>query len=303
MNNSTLKYASCYGEVLWDNLPSGPRVGGAPLNVCYHLEKCGISSAIISQVGADPSGRKLQDALQELGVNTAYCTTDSQHPTSSVEVEFTNHGDVTYDIVRNVAWDYISYQEEVAQYVRQSEVFVFGSLGARNTVSYTTLLAYLAVANWVVMDINLRAPHYEAAKMATLLKYCATLKLNYEELFVLAEWSAIAGKDEYALMEALFVIYPNLTEIILTKGAEGAIYLSREERYSVAALPITVGDTIGSGDSFLAAFIAGKLSGKKIPICLEEAASLSAYVASQEGACPAYTAETISAFKAQFTGK
>lgn len=278
----------CFGEVLWDNLPEGRRVGGAPLNVCYHLNKQGVASQIVSQVGHDINGKELLAAVVELGVDVSYLDQSADHPTSTVEVHVGEEGKVSYEIVEHVAWDFIEYNTQVAKSIEQADAFVFGSLAARDTLSRETLLRYLSHAACPVFDINLRQPFYASEFILELLSKCKILKINDDELVLLAGWIDIDPAGEDAIIAQLFVLYPGIEEVILTKGAKGASYFDRNQKIDIAAVAIKVKDTVGSGDSFLAAFLASKIQGKSVKEALEKAVSLSAFVATHAGACPAY---------------
>lgn len=287
------KKVICFGEVLWDKLPEGARVGGAPLNVCYHLSKNGISSKIISKVGDDVSGRKLVSEMKNLEIDLEYLRTTDDHPTSSVEVNLKDNGSVTYEIVEDVAWDHITYEERVATAIGQADAFVFGSLVARTEVSRSTLLMYLKLANWVVLDVNLRKPFFSKDIIFDLISHAQTLKINEDEVVLLGEWLGTLDPNETDILRNILVRFPKLNEIILTKGAEGARYYSSQFSYQVPAKQIIPKDTIGSGDSFLAAFLASRLNGKTIEDSMQSAVLLSAFVATQAGACPEYDVDTL----------
>lgn len=281
-------YVICFGEVLWDNLKEGRRIGGAPLNVCYHLNKMGIKSMIISQVGADDDGDRLIDGLKNLNIDLSHCTVSSCRPTSVVEVHFGDGGDVSYEIVEHVAWDYIDCLPETEAIVASSSGFVFGSLVARNEVSRATLLRLLKMSSYNVFDVNLRQPFYSRDLIFLLLKQTHLLKLNDEELDVLCSWMGITvAEDEKRLFE-INQAFENISEIILTKGSRGAGYYNAGQYIEVAAFPVKVKDTVGAGDAFLAGFLAGKFNGLPAAAALERAARLAAFVAGQPGACPEY---------------
>jgi len=281
-------------------LPEGARLGGAPLNVCYHLTKKDINSKIISQTGEDNLGESLLKECAQLGIDTSLCEKSASYPTSTVEVRLLGGGKVEYEIVENVAWDHIAYKSEVADFVAQADAFVFGSLVSRNDTSRKTLLAYLKHAKWGIIDINLRAPFYNKESICELIAQCKTLKINDDELNLLKQWLSITVEGEDAVLDGILKSFPNLYEILLTKGEHGAIYYSATTRHEVKAFNIKVHDTVGSGDSFLAAYLAHRLQGDTIEHCMEQAALLSAYVATQAGACPPYTDGVLSDFRKQF---
>lgn len=286
----------CYGEVLWDNMPDMRRVGGAPLNVCYHLNRNGIRSQIVSQIGQDQDGWELLDALENLQVDTSHVLKSVEHPTSRVEVKILEDGAAEYDIVEHVAWDYMEYSEVVGQQIKEAYALVFGSLVARNERSRNTLFAYLDQARIAVYDVNLRPPFYDRELILSLIKRCHILKVNNDELDLVAGWIGISETSEDQQLTGLLDAFPQLSEILLTKGSQGARYFSHQEDISCPAPKVEIVDTIGSGDSFLAAFLSKKIQGHTTKMAMEHAVLLSAYVATQPGACPNYTEHTLQQF-------
>ncbi|MEQ7800952.1 PfkB family carbohydrate kinase [Pedobacter sp. ASV1-7] len=287
----------CFGEVLWDNLLEGRRIGGAPLNVCYHLSKYDIQSKIISQIGNDSNGKEITKELDRLGVDYQYCFKTDLYPTSTVEVHVLDKTKVEYEIVEEVAWDYIPYTYEMGEEIKSSVVFVYGSLAARNNASRESLLKCIENASWAVFDVNLRTPFYSKELIADLISRCQTLKINDDELLLVTKWFDNDSKDETKNVEKLFNRFATLREVILTKGARGASYYSRKESIEVDAIKIEVNDTVGSGDSFLAAFIANKMQGHSLVYCMKEAVALSAFIATFHGACPSYDKGDLLKFK------
>ncbi len=277
----------CFGEVLWDNLREGRRLGGAPLNVCYHLNKLGVSSAIVSQVGNDQNGKDLLKEIDALEIDRSYCTITDDYPTSTVEVHIEQQ-QVEYEIVEEVAWDYIPYSASLENLVSNADVLLFGSLVTRHEVSRNTLLQLLPKAVTRVFDVNLRPPFYERERILSLLSVTTLLKLNEDEVVILSAWLNITATDEKEILKAILNHFPDLEEVILTRGARGASYCSRSEYYSVPARKIVVQDTVGSGDAFLAAFLAGKMQGRPVKERIERAIALSGFIASKPGACPPY---------------
>lgn len=287
----------CYGEVLWDNMPDMRRVGGAPLNVCYHLNKNGVRSLIASQVGNDADGRELLEAIAALDVDTAFIRADDRRATSTVEVNILEDGSPAYEIVEDVAWDHMAYDPAVAAQIRSAHALVFGSLVARSERSRETLYAYLEEAKLAVYDVNLRPPFYDRDMVLGLIARCHLLKVNHEELDLIAQWIGADKQSEDGKLARVLESFPGITEMLLTKGAQGARYYSREENISVPAPLIKPVDTVGSGDSFLAAYLSQKIIGKSTREAMEYAVWLSAFVATQHGACPPYTEERLQAFQ------
>jgi fructokinase len=284
-----LKYqVICFGEVLWDNLPAGKKPGGAPMNVAYHLKKLGVSSGLISRVGNDRDGANLLEVITGLGLSTELCQIDDLHKTSLVEVVVGADHEVKYDIVFPVAWDFIEYDPRIENILKDTEVFVFGSLVTRNEVSRKTLNLILDLVPYKVFDVNLREPHYDKAHIESLLHKTDLLKLNVHELYLLADWFGNAPDDEAEKVNGLQERF-TIREVIVTRGSKGASYYSTEILFHYPAYAVEVQDTIGSGDSFLAAFLSKKISGEYLEGTLDFAAAVGAFITSQAGACPQYT--------------
>src|SRR5690606_34118076 len=186
----------CFGEVLWDNLPAGKKPGGAPMNVAYHLKKLGIDSYLISRIGNDTNGEELKQVLQVLNIDTEYCQVDEEQPTSLVEVEISPENEVTYEIVYPAAWDYIEYEGRLKPLVQNADALIYGSLSGRNNVTRETLAQLLELSPFNVFDVNLRPPFYEESYIAFLLAKTDLLKLNLQELNLLAGWNQVTYKDE-----------------------------------------------------------------------------------------------------------
>ena len=288
MDNKKRNRVICFGEVLWDNLPTGKRIGGAPLNVCYHLKQHGITSEMISQVGLDKLGKELREGIKALHISDHFIEEDTTHDTSMVQVHVHQQGQVTYEIVDHVAWDYITYEAEIAQMIQESSMLVFGSLAARNEKTRETLLRYLPFSPWTVFDVNLRQHYFSKELIISLIEQTRTLKVNQEELVLIASWLGFPP-DHLQEYPSLFLKkFPMLQEVILTKGAAGAYYQNREISHSVHACKVSVVDTVGAGDSFLAAFLAKRLQDYPVQEALNHASKISGFVASCAGACPTY---------------
>lgn len=290
----------CFGEMLWDILPNGRMPGGAPLNVAYHLKQMEINSYIISRVGRDDAGRDLLRLIDEWKLDSSYCQVDPHNKTGTVLASMDNDFEVSYDIVFPVAWDYIGWEERYMKAVATSDAFVFGSLIMRNEVSKKTLERLLSAAKYRVFDANLRPPHYNPDQVLSVLKDTDLLKLNQNELKVIGEWAGIKSDNETDRIKFIREKYA-IDEILLTKGKNGATYFREDQFYDSPAYDVEVIDTVGSGDAFLAGFLAGRLSEKKriVDEQLKDAALLGAFVASKSGACPKYDAVELEKFKRQ----
>lgn len=277
----------CFGETLWDFLPSGKQPGGAPMNVAYHLSKFGKNPAVISRVGNDSLGGELLSIMKEKGISTDYVQRDEKLPTSTVVARLKDNHEMVYDIVQNVAWDNIMYDASLSDLVKNADYFVFGSLAARSARTRATLFQLIEVAKTKVLDINLRAPHYSRELIETMLAKADVVKLNEAELKLIAEWFTTYTSDEDAIafLQEKFSIHM----MIVTKGADGALFKVGSALYSHEGYQVTVADTVGSGDSFLAGVIFQLLDHIPYELILDFANKLGAFITTQKGACPEYS--------------
>ncbi|MCP3927578.1 MAG: carbohydrate kinase, partial [Bacteroidetes bacterium] len=154
------KKVVCFGEILWDMLPTGKVAGGAPMNVAVHLHNFGIPAEMISKAGNDTLGGALIEFLKEKGVNTQYIQRDYSHPTGTVNVNLSDRSEVIYEIVEPAAWDFIDFSESLKTLIQEADVFIFGSLCARNEQTRKTLFDLLDQAKLKIFDVNFRPPHY-----------------------------------------------------------------------------------------------------------------------------------------------
>jgi fructokinase len=294
MHHDLQKAVVCFGEILWDILPSGTKPGGAPMNVAYHLKKLGVDPLLITRVGLDDYGRKLIDMLGNEGIDTDFFQIDSNEKTGVVYAKPNEFNEVVYDIVYPVAWDFIELEEEVKSLVEQSKYFVYGSLVTRNKVSRDTLYELLEIATNRILDINLRAPFYNKESVAHLLTKAHIAKLNISELEQITGWfgSTKTTKERIFLLQDQF----NIETIIVTKGAEGAMVNYKGQLFEHAGYQVSVADTVGSGDAFLAAFIHALINEYTMDDTLASASQLGAYVATQPGACPDYQLSDVTTF-------
>lgn len=287
----------CFGEVLWDMLPTGKVAGGAPMNVAYHLNNLGVESLMISQVGADDLGKELLAFLQTKGLTTDFVQVASEYPTSTVQVQLDEKGSPTYTIVENVAWDAIDFDAANYDMIETADALVYGSLAARNQQTRTTLLALLQRAKLKVFDLNLRKPFYSFELLEQLLHSADVVKLSDEELIEIAENQGLTGYSEVQLLQILKEKY-HLQGILLTKGKHGALYLNEAGCYQSDSFPVDVVDTVGAGDAFLACFLKNLLHNESPETCLVRACALGAMVAARRGGTPAVSEQDIFLFVA-----
>lgn len=274
----------CFGEILWDVLPTGRIAGGAPMNVAFHANQLGLESKMISKIGNDDLGKELKRFLDNIGVSVELIQTDNTFPTGIVNVTLDKNGSAFYEIVSPVAWDYIDHDNKVKDFVKNAGALVFGSLACRTERNKKTLLEYLDLAPIRVFDVNLRTPFYSRSLIEELLAKADIVKMNDEELALIADWQGLSG-DEKSQMNFIKNKF-ELDVVILTKGRHGAACLDETGYYEQQGFRIKVQDTIGSGDSFLAAFLSRFLKGESTPDCLAFAGAVGALVATKQGGTP-----------------
>lgn len=280
----------CFGEILWDILPAGAVPGGAPMNVAYHLKKLGLNPGIITRVGIDERGKQLVDLLNSNGINTDHIQLDYDVPTGIVNATPVD-GEMQYDIVAPAAWDFIAMDDDTTTLVQQASHFIFGSLATRNKVSSNTLFELIESAQRKVLDINLRAPHYNRIIVENLLHKADMVKMNIHELELITGWFAKYKKvtDRMLVIQERF----HIPDLIVTMGAHGAIANINGQVYHHPGYVVNVADTIGSGDSFLAAFLTRQINGADTADALTFASALGALVASKTGGWPSYNIDEI----------
>ena len=284
----------CFGEVLWDIFPTGKEPGGAPVNVAYHLHMHKKEPAVITCIGNDEDGRQLKNVFKGRGINTSYFVTDEAHETGKVYGVADASHNMRYNIVQPVAWDFIPWDAAGEGLVKEASCFVYGSLAARSQVSRNTLMRLLDAANKKVLDINLRPPHYNKETLAELLQRADILKMNEEELDIVAPWFTGFNNREDKIKTIADKL--NLEIFIVTLGAKGALLYMDGKLYQHPGYKITVADTVGSGDAFLAGLLSKWMDGSSTDAMLDYASKLGAFVATKKGACPLYDPDTINEF-------
>ena len=284
----------CFGEVLYDILPAGIQAGGAPMNVAIHLQNFGIKSGMISRVGDDDLGKNIVAFMNERGVNTDFVSTDHEYDTGTVPVVFNEKNEPQYTITQPAAWDFIEVTPEIIQKVSQAKALVFGSLACRNKQNLKTLHSIAASGKLLILDVNMRAPFYTKEKIFELMSLTHFVKLNEEEFDRIADWLDIK-KDKVKSVGEEILKHFGLKLLIVTKGAAGADVYQGNKLYSATTPKIDkVADTIGCGDSFLAAFIKKYVFDKlTIPEALNFACATGALVATHHGATPRITEKEI----------
>lgn len=287
----------CFGEVLWDVFGEERKPGGAPMNVAYHVHTLGIPAVMISSVGRDEPGDSLLKFLNSRSFNTSFIQHSQEFPTGKAIARRASDQEIRYELAMPVAWDDIKPMPELDQLVQQASALVFGSLALRAEVSRSTLLELLELARYKVFDVNLRPPYYSPELILQLFALADLVKMNEEELAMICSWLSeqVPACDSDAI-RVLNDAFPG-KEFIVSRGARGAAYYCAGSELHVPARSVEVADTIGSGDSFLAAFITQRLRNQPIPQCLSCAADMGAFITSRRGACPVYTRADFEAFR------
>jgi fructokinase len=276
----------CFGEVLWDVLPSGRLPGGAPMNVAYHLNKLGTNRALVTKIGLDTHGEKLVNQLAAAGVSTDFFYVDYSHPTGLVYAKVNDHHEVAYDNVYPSAWDFIECKDELLELVDNASYFVFGSLTSRSKNSRDILYRMLEAAKTKVLDINLRPPHFNRSGIEQLLMKADILKMNIAELELVTGWFS-GFKTIEERMNATQDAF-NIKTLVVTMGVGSALTNHQGKFYRNKELKVEVVDTTGSSDSFLAGFLHQLLNGASIMNALDFASATGAFIATKQGACPDY---------------
>ena len=276
------------GEALWDVLPEGKKIGGAPANFAYHVSQFGFPSCVVSAIGDDALGKEIIENFTSKGLDQLIA--EVPYPTGTVQVEIDQTGIPLYDIKENVAWDNIPYTEHLDALAKRTKAVCFGSLAQRNVVSRETINHFLDTMpkdddSLVVFDVNLRQGFYNKEILCKSMQNCNILKINEEELITVSRMFGYPGIDLQDKCWILLGKY-NLKMLILTCGINGS-YVFTPGNVSFQPTPkVEVTDTVGAGDSFTAAFIASILKGKSVTEAHTIAVKTSAYVCTQKGAMP-----------------
>ncbi|MFH1009355.1 MAG: carbohydrate kinase [Candidatus Latescibacterota bacterium] len=283
------------GEILWDQLPSGKKLGGAPANFAYHAHALGGIGAVVSCIGDDPLGRELLAKLDALDLKRDHVIVDKLYPTGTVSVQVDPSGHPSYTIHEPVAWDFIRESLQLLELAARADAVCFGSLAQRSEVSRRTIQSILRATRSSclrIFDVNLRQSFYSREVISTSLELAHILKINDEELPVVADMLSLSG-DESPILEALAIRY-NLGIIALTRGDRGSLLYSTGRISEHKGHPAQVADTVGAGDSFTAALALGVLRGDDLDQINDHANRLASFVCSQVGATPALPGEFLS---------
>ncbi len=294
-----MKYIVGLGEVLWDVLPEGKKLGGAPANFAFHAGQFGMDSLAISAVGNDALGDETLAELTKKNLNHVIPRVD--YPTGTVQVELDADGVPTYDIKTNVAWDNVPFTKEIEAIAKDCRCVCFGSLAQRSEVTRSTIHKFIKAmpkGSLKIFDINLRQNFYDKDILQSSIKACNILKINDEELVQLGRLYGYPGLDISNKCWLLLGKY-NLDMLVLTCGVNGS-YVFTPGCMSFQETPkVEVTDTVGAGDSFTGTFASAILNGLPVPEAHKLAVEVSAYVCTQQGAMPRLPHKFIDRLKAQ----
>ena len=277
------------GEILWDVLPDGKTLGGAPANVAWHLSRLGAEAHIVSAIGNDDLGREILATLAEKDLDTATIAVLDGVPTSTVTASLDAGGNASYTIHENVAWDHLPLSDAVLKLAATARAVNYGSLGQRHPIGRATTHAILDAVDpdaVKVFDVNLRPPFIDRDTLDLGLSRATVVKMNHDELPQISAMFGWTPAPEPAMLQ-LLEAYPNLRHVLVTKGGDGAWWQTRETlHHRLPPKPSRLADTIGAGDSVTAAAIMGLLKGWDAEKILDSAMAIASYVCTQRGGMP-----------------
>ena len=280
------RYVVGLGEALWDVLPDGAKLGGAPANFAYHAAQFGFPAVAVSALGCDRLADSTEAAFGEKALE--YIMPRVDFPTGVVNVSLDGDGIPTYDIATGVAWDNMPFTAEMQQVAENALAVCWGSLAQRSEVSRTTIMRFVDSTSddcLRVFDINLRQNFYSREVIEESMRRCSVLKINDEELVIVSRLLQLPGTDVREKCRALMTLY-GMQMVVLTCGVNGSYVLTAEEESFCPTPRVEVADTVGAGDSFTGSFVAGLLEGKTMRQAHERAVNVSAFVCTQAGAMP-----------------
>jgi fructokinase len=276
------------GELIWDFLPGGRQLGGAPTNFACMTRLLGNASAVASRIGDDRQGREALERLAALGVSTEYLQVDGAHPTGMVRVRLDEQGEAHFAMNEDSAWDYLEWTSRWAELARKADVVCFGTLGQRVGDARRTIIRFLEATRpdaLRIFDVNLRHTFFDAEMLERSLKLATIVKLNQPELSIIARMLKLAADTEERMARRLLDLF-GLELVAITRGAHGSLLVNGESASDHAGVQVRVKDTIGAGDAFLAALAHYYLRRAPLPLIGEAANRTGAWVATQQGATP-----------------
>ncbi len=276
----------CFGEIVWDAMPAGIFLGGAPFNVAYHLSRHGNRVYPVSRIGRDFLGDETLRRMKAAGLSQDLIQVDEEHPTGAVVIELNEAGDADYEILENAAWDYIQPDPPLLDAASGAEVLVYGTLSTRGENNARLLGDLVSRVPFRLCDVNLRKPYDSVANALSWASRATVVKLNEEELLRLAP--AGTSTDLQAKAEA-FAAQTGVETVIVTMAGRGAFVWHDGESYAGTGPKVEVADTVGAGDAFTAGFISRYLASGSLEKALQHALKVGSFVAGCRGAQPEYS--------------
>jgi fructokinase len=286
------------GEILWDILPSGKQMGGAPANFAYHASALGEEGVVVSRVGKDELGLEILNHLRILGLSSDFITLDESSPTGTVTVNVDHDGVPDFTIHEDVAWDALPEMQGLPELAQRADVICYGSLAQRSPTSLNTIQKFvlrMSSDKLRIFDINLRQHFYSKEVISRSLKLANILKLNEHELWILSEMYSLEG-DEAFVLKGLAEGF-DLEKVALTKGSNGSVLYGRDQLSFHSGFTVDVADTVGAGDAFTAAMAIGVLKGFELDRINELANRIASFVCTQPGATPPIPKEIRTLFR------
>jgi fructokinase len=276
------------GEILWDMLPEGKQLGGAPANFAYHASQLGDSGIVASRVGTDELGKEIIETVSKLNLPTQHIQTDEIVPTGTVAIEVDQRGQPKYTITEEVAWDYLEWTNEWEVLAEQCDAVCFGSLAQRSGQSLHTIRRFLRATSCEcvrVFDVNLRQAYFTADRINEGLLLADIVKLNDQELPHVMRLLGLKNQNLKTNIRMLLETF-GLKLVCLTRGHLGCMLMTEQKTVEHAGFKVKVADTVGAGDAFTAALVYHYLRGTPLEKMAEAANRLGSLVASKPGATP-----------------
>jgi fructokinase len=281
----------CIGEILWDSLPQGLFLGGAPFNVAYHLNTLGCETVLVSKIGKDILGEKIIKSMNALGMSTKYLQVDNNYPTGKVNVKLDLSGYPSYKIAEPAAWDFIEINDSLIDVSRRVDAFIFGTLCQRNLVSQKTIETLRKLNSCNIFDINLRTPYLDIEVVESSLIDSQIVKFNDDEFRQLSNWFHLSNDLKEGVEQIADKFH--CTTICITHGSNGSSLWHNGKWLNHNGFRVKIRDTVGAGDAFLAALLFKLLYSDNNYDALDFANAVGAYVVMQNGATPILDLEKI----------
>lgn len=293
------------GELLWDVLPEGLQLGGAPANFTVMIGRLGNHAILLSRVGADAMSERAYEALESLPVDYSRLQTDPEQPTGWVTVEL-QYGQASYTFHEPVAWDFLELSDAWRDAAAQADAVCYGSLSQRSELSRKTIQALVQATRpecQRIFDVNLRPPFYTAGIVRDSLQLATVLKMNDAEVPVVLQLLGLSGAEGLRKSaELLLTEFPSLQLVAITRGGAGSLLVGRSEWHEHKGIPVRVADTIGAGDAFTAAMTHYLLRGAPLSVLNEAGNRWGSFLASQDGAMPEISDHTLQRIAAEIEG-